>query len=85
MVLVVFLLAYLVRRKLDAVSAWSSEALWRSAFKRGSAGVSGNDAGTGIPVDGVVDGGTGLACSPGGLQSILGEGRHAVRVASRYG
>ena len=44
MVLVVFLLAYLVRRKLDAVSAWSSEALWRSAFKRGSTGSSGNEA-----------------------------------------
>ena len=42
MVLVVFLLAYLVRRKLDAANAWSSETLWRSAFNRGGAERSGN-------------------------------------------
>lgn len=45
MVLVVFLLAYLVRRKLDAANAWSSEPLWRSAFNRGGAERSGNEAG----------------------------------------
>lgn len=33
MVLVVFLFAYLVRRKLDAANAWSGDALWRSAFQ----------------------------------------------------
>lgn len=32
MVLVVFLLAYLTRRKLDAANAWSGDFLWRAAF-----------------------------------------------------
>lgn len=41
MVLVVFLLAYLVRRKLDAADAWTSESLWRAAFKRAGTAESG--------------------------------------------
>ncbi len=32
MVLVVFLIAYLTRRKLDAANAWSGDFLWRAAF-----------------------------------------------------
>lgn len=33
MVLVVFLLAYLVRRRLDAANAWSGDSLWRALFQ----------------------------------------------------
>lgn len=44
MILVVFLLAYLVRRKLDAANAWSSEPLWRSAFHWGSTAKAGKEA-----------------------------------------
>ncbi|MDL0432556.1 regulatory signaling modulator protein AmpE [Marinobacter sp. TBZ242] len=36
MVLVVFLLAYLTRRKLDAANLWSVDPLWRAAFRRSS-------------------------------------------------
>ncbi|MBD3639749.1 MAG: histidine kinase [Marinobacter sp.] len=36
MVLIVFLLAYLVRRKLDGSGSFSSDALWRAWFHRGS-------------------------------------------------
>ncbi|MCL7945293.1 regulatory signaling modulator protein AmpE [Marinobacter sp. ATCH36] len=36
MVLVVFLLAYLTRRKLDAANAWSGDSLWRAAFRANS-------------------------------------------------
>ncbi|MDF0752510.1 regulatory signaling modulator protein AmpE [Marinobacter sp. 71-i] len=46
MALVVFLLAYLVRRKLDAANAWSSERLWRSVFHSGSSVRAGSEAAT---------------------------------------
>lgn len=35
MVLVIFLLAYLVRRRLDAANRWPAEPVWRDCFRRG--------------------------------------------------
>ncbi|MEP1215004.1 MAG: regulatory signaling modulator protein AmpE [Marinobacter sp.] len=45
MTLVVFLLAYLTRRKLDAANVWSGDAFWRKAFHAGSESSPGSDAG----------------------------------------
>ncbi|NMT65369.1 regulatory signaling modulator protein AmpE [Marinobacter orientalis] len=45
MALVVFLLAYLTRRKLDAANAWSGDSLWRAAFRASSKMSAGNGAG----------------------------------------
>lgn len=44
MTLVVFLLAYLTRRKLDAANAWSGAALWRRAFRGNSKTSAGKEA-----------------------------------------
>lgn len=35
MTLVLFLIAYLTRRKLDAANSWSGDQLWRAAFRKG--------------------------------------------------
>ncbi|PXX91536.1 histidine kinase [Marinobacter vulgaris] len=44
MVLVVFLLAYLTRRKLDAANTMPGDALWRAAFRAGSKTSAGKEA-----------------------------------------
>lgn len=44
MVLVVFLLAYFVRRKLDAANAWSGDTLWRKAFRVNGKAPAGSEA-----------------------------------------
>lgn len=45
MALVVFLLAYLARRKLDAANAWSGESVWRKAFHASAEAPAGREAG----------------------------------------
>lgn len=45
MTLVVFLLAYLVRRKLDAANAWSGDSFWRRTFHSSSKSPAGKEAG----------------------------------------
>ncbi|WP_417544624.1 histidine kinase [Marinobacter sp.] len=45
MILVVFLIAYLVRRRLDGLNAVSSEALWRRWFRKGSVVKAGRESG----------------------------------------
>jgi len=45
MILVVFLIAYLVRRRLDSLNAVSSDALWRRWFRRGSKVKAGSESG----------------------------------------
>ncbi|KPQ01138.1 regulatory signaling modulator protein AmpE [Marinobacter sp. HL-58] len=44
MALVVFLLAYLTRRKLDAANLWSGAPLWRAAFRGNSRSPAGKEA-----------------------------------------
>jgi len=44
MALVVFLLAYMVRRRLDAANTWSSDSLWRSAFHSGRKAPAGKES-----------------------------------------
>ena len=45
MILVVFLIAYLVRRRLDGLNAVSSDALWRRWFRKGSVVKAGRESG----------------------------------------
>tara|TARA_R110002074_G_scaffold258947_1_gene431467 strand:- start:2597 stop:3484 length:888 start_codon:yes stop_codon:yes gene_type:complete len=45
MILVVFLIAYLVRRRLDGLNAVSSDALWRRWFHKGSVVKAGRESG----------------------------------------
>lgn len=45
MTLVVFLLAYLTRRKLDAANAWSGDSFWRKAFHACGGSPAGREAG----------------------------------------
>ena len=45
MILVVFLVAYLVRRRLDGLNAVSSDALWRRWFRKGSVVKAGRESG----------------------------------------
>lgn len=44
MALVVFLLAYLTRRRLDSANAWSGDSAWRAAFRGFSKTAAGKDA-----------------------------------------
>ncbi len=44
MALLVFLFAYLTRRKLDAANAWSGDTLWRAAFRASSKAAAGKEA-----------------------------------------
>ncbi|MDX1551296.1 MAG: regulatory signaling modulator protein AmpE [Marinobacter sp.] len=45
MTLVVFLLAYLTRRKLDAANAWSGDSFWRKAFHASGGSPAGRETG----------------------------------------
>lgn len=45
MILVVFLIAYLVRRRLDSLNAVSGDALWRRWFRKGSIVKAGHESG----------------------------------------